>query len=169
MLRSDEVHYISRDACHLALRPEVPLPADTVSAQPASPAMTEVQWQLPHRPRSAGRARSLLRAQLAEWKIDGEIGDRAELLLSELISNSIRHAQAPAGREIGVRVATYEGHLRVEVADANNTRPVRREAAAEDECGRGLGLVEALSERWGCCPRRHGIGKATWAELALPR
>jgi hypothetical protein len=57
----------------------------------------------------------------------------------------------------------------VEVADANNARPVRKKATPEDEGGRGLALVEALAERWGCCPRLHGIGKATWAELALPR
>lgn len=93
----------------------------------------------------------------------------AELLLSELVTNPLRHARVPVGREIGVRVATYDGRLRVEVADANNSRPEVREPADEDEHGRGLALVEALALRWGCCPRRHGIGKATWAELALPR
>jgi len=95
------------------------------------------------------------------------VADTAELLLSELVTNSLQHAYAPPGREIGLRFATYDGRLRVEVADANDTRPVLRQATAEDERGRGLALVQALSERWGCCPRRHGIGKATWAELAL--
>ncbi|MEU0339952.1 ATP-binding protein [Streptomyces bobili] len=101
--------------------------------------------------------------------IDGEVALTAELLLSELVTNPLRHARVPVGREIGVRVATYDGRLRVEVADANNSRPEVREPADEDEHGRGLALVEALALRWGCCPRRHGIGKATWAELALPR
>ncbi|MFG2477251.1 ATP-binding protein [Streptomyces fagopyri] len=135
--------------------------------QPAEPGTAEVRRRLPHSPRSPGRARALLRSQLAEWSIDGEVVLVAELLLSELVTNSLLHARAPKGREIGVRVARYEGRLRVEVADAHDGRPRVREAAAEDEHGRGLALVEALSDRWGCCPRLHGIGKATWAEVVL--
>ncbi|MDX3528511.1 ATP-binding protein [Streptomyces sp. ID05-39B] len=104
---------------------------------------------------------------LAVWKIDGEVALTAELLLSELVTNSLRHARVPVGREIGVRIATYDGRLRVEVADANDSRSEVREPTDEDEQGRGLALVEALALRWGCCPRRHGIGKATWAELSL--
>ncbi|WP_281258788.1 ATP-binding protein, partial [Streptomyces reticuliscabiei] len=122
----------------------------------------------PHTPRSTPRARELLRTQLADWKIDAEVAETAELLLSELFTNSLRHASTPRGREIGVRFATYDGRLRVEVSDANNHRPVPRQASPEDEGGRGLTLVQALAERWGCCPRLHGIGKATWAEPALP-
>ncbi|WP_406477521.1 ATP-binding protein [Streptomyces sp. NBC_01615] len=131
--------------------------------------MSEVQWQLPHSPRSAGRARALLRTQLSEWEIDGAVADTAELLLSELVTNSIQHAHTPAGREIGVRFAHYDRRLRVEVADANNRRPEPRHARPDDEGGRGLNLVQSLAERWGCCPRLYGIGKATWAEVSLPR
>ncbi|MGP4084356.1 ATP-binding protein [Streptomyces sp. KR55] len=142
---------------------------NTAPGQPATPAASEVTWQLPHGPRSARRTRELLRTQLASWKIGGEVAHSAELLLSELVSNSILHARRPTGREIGLRFALYEGRLRVEVADANRTRPVPRQAAVEDERGRGLALVQALADRWGCCPRLHGIGKATWAELAVPQ
>ncbi|MFI7295515.1 ATP-binding protein [Streptomyces sp. NPDC050121] len=131
-------------------------------------AVTEVTWQLPHTSRSAPRARELLRTQLTDWKIDGEVAETAELLLSELFTNSLRHASTPPRREIGLRFATYDGRLRVEVADANNRRPEPRATSLEDEGGRGLTLVQVLAERWGCCPRRHGIGKATWVELALP-
>lgn len=132
-------------------------------------AVTEATWQLPRTPRSAPRARELLRIQLADWKIDGEVAETAELLLSELVTNSLKHAYVPPGRELGLRFATYDGHLRVEVADANDRRPEPRQAAPEDEGGRGLTLVQALAERWGCCPRLHGIGKATWAEVSLPQ
>ncbi|MGW0944224.1 ATP-binding protein [Streptomyces sp. NPDC002623] len=139
----------------------------TTSSHASSPDMSEVQWQVPHSPRSASRARCLLRTQLTEWKINGEAAFAAELVLSELVTNALRHARTPAGREIGVRIAQYEGRLRVEVADANNARPQPRKATAEDEHGRGLAMVEALAQRWGCCPRRNGIGKAIWAELSL--
>ncbi|MEU7558008.1 ATP-binding protein [Streptomyces eurythermus] len=143
------------------------MPDNGTQRAPGCPGMTEVQWRLPHGPRSAGRARALLRAQLTEWKIDGEVADNAELLLAELMSNAIRHARSPAGREIGVRIARYDGRLRVEVADANHARPMPKTAATDDEQGRGLAIISALSVRWGCCPRRHGIGKAVWSELLL--
>ncbi|MGW7436663.1 ATP-binding protein [Streptomyces sp. NPDC054849] len=90
----------------------------------------------------------------------------AELLLSELVTNAVRHARAPQGRDIGVRLARYEGVLRVEVADAGPAVKLTPQVVAEwDERGRGLAIVAALAERWGCCPRRHGIGKALWAEV----
>ncbi|WP_306457907.1 ATP-binding protein [Streptomyces sp. SA15] len=90
--------------------------------------MQKAQWQLARSPRSAGRARVLLRTQLADWKIEGEVAHTAELLLSELVANSVQHARSPAGREIGVRFAHYDGRLRVEVADASNARPELRPA-----------------------------------------
>ncbi|MEU9172318.1 ATP-binding protein [Streptomyces sp. NPDC048420] len=86
-----------------------------------------------------------------------------------MVGNSILHARKPPGREIGVRIAPYDGRLRVEVADANDGRPEPRQAGPEDEGGRGLTLLQCLAERWGCCPRLHGIGKVNWAELVLPR
>ncbi|TWV42690.1 ATP-binding protein [Streptomyces misionensis] len=129
--------------------------------------MAEENWRLPHSPRSARRARALLRRQLTEWKIDAQVADSAELLLSELMSNAVQHARRPFGRQIGVRVARYDGRLRVEVADANDARPRPKAADADDEHGRGLAIVAALAGRWGCCPRPRGIGKAVWAELPL--
>ncbi|MEU7408363.1 ATP-binding protein [Streptomyces sp. NPDC042638] len=136
--------------------------------RPSFPVRAERNWRLPHSPRSAGRARALVRAQLAEWKVATEIAETAELLLPELMSNAIQHARRPSGREIGVRVARYDGRLRVEVADANCALPQARTATTEDEHGRGLAIVIALAVSWGCCPRRYGIGEATWAELELP-
>lgn len=129
--------------------------------------IVEVGWRLPRSPRSAGRARALLRKQLFMWEVRDEVAETAELLLSELVTNAIRHARTPAGRDIGVRLARYDGMLRVEVADANNHRPEPRSADADEEGGRGLVLVAALAERWGHCPRRHGIGKSVWAELKM--
>ncbi|MFG2996673.1 ATP-binding protein [Streptomyces sp. NPDC048340] len=134
----------------------------------AMPSADEIFWIVPRGPRAPGRARALLRGQLAEWKTDGEPAETAELLLSELVTNAVRHARAPHGRDIGVRLARYDGLLRVEVADAGPAVELAPEAATEcDERGRGLAIVEALAVRWGQCPRRHGIGKAVWAECAL--
>ncbi|MFI2211000.1 ATP-binding protein [Streptomyces sp. NPDC020141] len=125
----------------------------------------EARWRLPRSARSAGRARALLRERLAAWEISGEAAENAELLLSELVANAARHAPLPPGREIGVRLVHADGMLRLEVADADARRPEPRTAAADEEGGRGLALVAALAERWGCAPRPYGIGKTVWAEL----
>ncbi|OKK19606.1 hypothetical protein AMK16_16155 [Streptomyces sp. CB00455] len=126
----------------------------------------EIFWIVPCGPHAPGRARTLLRGQLAAWDVCPDAASTAELLLSELVTNALRHARAPQGRDIGVRLARYDGVLRVEVADAGPVVALAPRAPTEwDEAGRGLAIVAALALRWGCCPRRHGIGKAVWAEV----
>lgn len=126
----------------------------------------EINWLIPRSPRAPGRARTLVREQLASWAVHEDQADTAELLLSELVTNAVRHARAPQGRDIGIRVARYDGVLRVEVADAGPAVKLTPQVVADwDERGRGLAIVAALAERWGCCPRLHGIGKAVWAEI----
>ncbi|MGP4002588.1 ATP-binding protein [Streptomyces sp. 8N706] len=138
------------------------------TAPPSMKASSEANWQFRRSARSIPLARAVLRTQLAAWDVAGETADTACLLLSELMTNAHTHARVPRGREIGVRFARYDGLLRVEVADASVQRPTPRTPSADEEHGRGLALVAALAERWGVCPRRHGIGKAVWAEIRLP-
>ncbi|MBT2477388.1 ATP-binding protein [Streptomyces sp. ISL-94] len=134
------------------------------------PQADEIYWLLPRSLRAPGRARTLVREQLAFWEVDDAQAATAELLLSELVTNAVRHARAPQGRDIGVRLARYDGVLRVEVADAGPAVKLTPQVVADwDERGRGLAIVAALAERWGCCPRRHGIGKAVWAEVPVRR
>ncbi|MFI0894975.1 ATP-binding protein [Streptomyces sp. NPDC020983] len=125
-------------------------------------------WTFSRSARSPKRARRLLVAQLAEWGVDGAVSATAELLLSELVTNAVRHAVRPAGRLVAVDVELAPGRLlRVEVADACEAPPVPRPADAPDaEGGRGLLLVEALSAHWGTYPRRH-VGKVVWFVLDL--
>lgn len=130
--------------------------------------IVEVFWIEPHGPRAPGRARARLRARLAEWQVGPDPADTAELLLSELVTNAVRHARAPHGRDIGVRLARYDYVVRVEVSDAGPAVTLAPRAAGEsDERGRGLAIVEALAVRWGQCPRAHGIGKVVWAEIPV--
>ncbi|MDJ0379731.1 ATP-binding protein [Streptomyces sp. G-G2] len=131
------------------------------------PQHTEVFHVVPRGPRAPGRARALLRGQFTEWDIGTDPTDTAELLLSELVTNAVRHARAPHGRDIGVRLARYDGLVRVEVSDAGPPAPLAPRAAdAQDERGRGLAIIAALAVRWGQCPRGAGGGKAVWAEVA---
>lgn len=126
----------------------------------------EIYWLIPRSRRAPGRARALVRELLASWAVSEDRADTAELLLSELVTNAVRHARAPQGRDIGIRIARYDGRLRVEVADAGPAVKLTPQVVADwEERGRGLAIVAALAERWGQCPRLHGIGKAVWAEV----
>lgn len=139
-------------------------------ARPAATRLTSVHapaaaFRFPSEGRSAGLAREALRRQLRYWCISGEPACAAELLLSELVTNAVK-AQAPAAPEIGVRFALSDGLLRLEVRDASDELPVMKKAEEDEECGRGLVLVDALASGWGV-DDRGGIGKTVWAELAL--
>lgn len=132
-----------------------------------SPLPRDIEWRLPRGPRSVGRSRTLLAEQARAWKVPDDVADTAVLLLSELMTNAVRHGRVPAGREVAARCVLDGDVFRVEVADASEALPCPREAGPDDESGRGLALVELLADAWGACPRPYGIGKAVWFELAL--
>ncbi|WP_308402039.1 ATP-binding protein [Streptomyces shenzhenensis] len=86
-----------------------------------------------------------------------------QLCVTELVANVVRHVGE--GTPIRVRVVRVAGAcLRVEVSDADaRARPVLRRAGADDETGRGLALLDAVTLRWGV---EHGAeGKTVWCEL----
>ncbi|MCY0924120.1 ATP-binding protein [Streptomyces sp. H27-G5] len=115
------------------------------------------------------RARAALHAVLADWGGGEDILHSAELVLSELVTNALR-APAPSDRQVGVRIAhsSADGLLRLEVSDAGSGRPSLGCPEANDEHGRGLQVVDALSHRWGVSTRACGIGKTVWSELKAP-
>ncbi|WP_309144459.1 ATP-binding protein [Streptomyces sp. BR123] len=125
-------------------------------------------WLLPRSPRTPGWARAFFRAQARSWGVAPQVVQAAELALSELVTNAVRHARAPRGREIGVR-AVWDGTcLRVEVADAGDWVDLEPGPHRPDgESGRGLAVVAAVAGRWGQEPRPHGIGKTVWAEFPV--
>ncbi|MFH8367794.1 SpoIIE family protein phosphatase [Streptomyces sp. NPDC018031] len=118
------------------------------------------QWELPPEPAEVARMRAAVAARLAEWELS-EVAFTTELILSELVTNAIRHA---TGR-IRVRLLC-DRTLICEVSDASNTSPHLRYAASTDEGGRGLFLVSQFAERWGT--RYTAEGKVIWTEQALP-
>ncbi|WP_405583915.1 ATP-binding protein [Streptomyces sp. NBC_01190] len=120
----------------------------------------------PHDPKSVGRARRELRRALETWGL-AEWTDRAELVLSELFSNSVRHVRSPEGSPIETRYERLPGGLRIEVRDAGAELPVLQKPSADAESGYGLGLVEMLTDgRWGAGTRDGVAGKVTWAVVA---
>ncbi|MER5183394.1 SpoIIE family protein phosphatase [Streptomyces sp. NPDC002896] len=117
-------------------------------------------WPLPEGPIAAGEARALAAAQLRAWRLDPLV-DITELLVSELVTNALRHARGP----IRLRLLRSQSLL-CEVSDGSTTTPHVRRAAETDEGGRGLAMVALLAQRWGT---RHSTqGKTIWAEQPLP-
>ncbi|MBY8341407.1 MULTISPECIES: ATP-binding protein [Streptomyces] len=122
------------------------------------------EWSFPAEPGAVRNARAAVRGQLHHWQLD-VLGDLTALLVSELVTNSLRHATGP----IGVRLVRPHGLadvLLVEVSDPLPDPPRERIARAEDEGGRGLQLVALSSRRWGTRPG--AAGKTVWFELAVP-
>ena len=121
---------------------------------------------LTRHPRRVAEARRLARTALEAWEVAREDAETVVLVVSELVTNAVRHARTPADRRIGLRV-TRPGtdRVRVEVDDADSTVPQQRTPTTDDESSRGLPLVAAVSSRHGVCPRHHGIGKTVWAEI----
>lgn len=122
------------------------------------------EWSFPADPGAVRTARTRVRKRLAAWGLE-EIGDVTVLLVSELVTNSLRHATGPIGVRLE-RPVDAAGPLRVEVSDPLPDPPVERTAEPDDEGGRGLQLVACSARRWGT--RQGRTGKTVWFELALP-
>ncbi|MFP8960457.1 sodium/proline symporter PutP [Streptomyces nanhaiensis] len=117
-------------------------------------------WELPREPAVVADARTLVAGQLSEWGMD-DLLFTTELIVSELVTNAIRHAAGP----ITLRLIR-EHALICEVSDGSSTSPRLRHARTTDEGGRGLLIVAQLTRRWGT--RYTAEGKVIWAEQAAP-
>ncbi|MEU9186454.1 ATP-binding protein [Streptomyces sp. NPDC048484] len=122
------------------------------------------EWTFPADPGAVRTARTVVRAQLRVWGLD-PLCDVTALLVSELVTNALRHATGPIGVRL-VRPSKRHDALLVEVSDPLPDPPRERAARPDDETGRGLQLVANSSRRWGTRPGEKG--KTVWFELALP-
>lgn len=130
---------------------------------PTDPDIIARRWT--HDPENVRRARDDLWFHLLKWDMPEEVTDSAVLVLSELLTNAVRHACEPYGRHVETRFERRRGGVRIEVHDANDGEPRLREASAIEESGRGLALVDLLTGGcWGVSDRG-GVGKSVWAEI----
>ena len=101
-----------------------------------------VTYRVRRHPSEISRARDLARKALTNWGL-ADHTDLAELIVSELATNALRHGAGP----ITVRLAfTQEADLWTEVHDDGPGRPVLHQTTADDEQGRGLALLDALMD-----------------------
>src|ERR1022692_4882675 len=115
-------------------------------------------------PGQVAMTRCLVRAALEHRGLGG-YADDAEAITSELVTNAIQHATTDIGDKIGVTLLRAWGGeaVSVVVTDPSPVPPVKREATATGEHGRGLHIVEALSARWAW--NLEDDGKAVYAIL----
>ena len=99
---------------------------------------------------------------LAERNIDGELKNAAALVVTELVTNAVRHGDEP----IELHVELSDEMLRVEVADSDGHVDAVHATGVNADwvTGRGLALVEGVSQRWGA-DGKADRGKTVWAEL----
>ncbi len=117
---------------------------------------------LPAAPSAATTARVEITRGLSQ-RIARRALDDVRLLLTELITNALRHADMAADDEIGVRAELSDGTVRIEVRDPGRDGPVELREPGPRDGGYGLFLVERLTDQWGV-ERRDG--NMVWAELS---
>jgi PAS domain S-box-containing protein len=116
-------------------------------------------WDLPADPAVVADARKEADRQLAEWGLE-DLAFTTELVVSELVTNAIRHAEGPIRLRL-IRDRT----LICEVSDGGATAPHLRHPRTTDEGGRGLLLVSQFTQGWGT--RFVPEGKVIWAEQSM--
>jgi anti-sigma regulatory factor (Ser/Thr protein kinase) len=123
---------------------------------------------LPCAPASVGVARRRLAADLSAAGVFGQAVGDAALVVSELLSNAIKHAWPLPGEKLQVTWAVDQGSVEVAVRDGGApTRPQQAYPPVSSLGGRGLGIVEHLSQDWGV--RTDDVGQTVWAVLPAPR
>jgi anti-sigma regulatory factor (Ser/Thr protein kinase) len=150
-----------------ALAPVVPVP----SATPGWTAFPRIAMRTPGiEPESVSAARRFTVQTMARWGV-AERGDDVAIVVSELLSNALRHGlpslrDPRPDRPIRLGLVHSGPSLMCAVADPSDQLPVPREAGWLDESGRGLHVIASLSDQWGSCMARGRPGKVVWATFA---
>jgi len=148
-------------------------PGPWVAARPlaggmAGPSSQAATCLLGPRPESVKTGRDFTRTTLADWHLP-RFTDLAELVVSELVTNALRHgvpsARLTAGDHcIRLRLLAQSPFVMCMVTDPGTDVPVLRDPGPAAESGRGLNVVESCCVRWGWQPLGEG-GKTVWALL----
>jgi len=135
---------------------------------------TAVGCPLSRGPQSGRTARRLTRSTLRDWGL-AFLAEDAETIVGEFVANAVTHAAAAAAAAVpsqrrqaadglGLRLLRRNGEVICAVLDPSDAAPVLKAPASAEEAGRGLQMVDALSDVWGWSPVA-GRGKAVWAVL----
>jgi anti-sigma regulatory factor (Ser/Thr protein kinase) len=120
---------------------------------------------LPDGPEGASIARRATARAAELWRLDRELTETALLLVSELVTNAIRHGAPPVRLTLHLDRASGQRSLRVEVTDSSPSPPTVSAAGPDQTGGRGLLIVQQLAARWGSYVSKSRLGKTVWFEL----
>lgn len=120
----------------------------------------DVRLLLPPTPDSPAAARDAM-AQF-EGRVEEEILENLRLIVSELVTNSFRHAAMSSKERLEVRARLRDGVLRLEVEDPGAGFAAPDDPVPHAESGWGLYLVNRIADRWGV---NRGQGNEVWAEM----
>lgn len=145
-----------------------PAGPEVVAGAAAQPAATCL---LGTRPESVKAGRDFTRATLRDWDL-AALSDLAELVVSELVTNALRHGIPSARKPVGdtrvrLRLLAQAPFVLCMVTDPGIDIPVLREPQPTAESGRGLKVVESCCVRWGWHLLDEG-GKVVWALMRPP-
>jgi anti-sigma regulatory factor (Ser/Thr protein kinase) len=130
------------------------------------PGPTRIELALPASPASVCIGRRLAAHTLAQWMVPGKPAEDAVLIVSELLTNAIRHGAPPLRLRLRLRLRRGGQELAIEVDDGDRgAAPHKRDASPDAVGGRGLGIVATLSRRWGS--RATQSGKTVWSVVAI--
>jgi anti-sigma regulatory factor (Ser/Thr protein kinase) len=143
-------------------------PCPALYAVPTPATQPTATCALEPRPESVRTSRDFARAALREWDMP-LLTEAAELVVSELVTNALRHGVPSARRLAGehpvrLKLLAQAPFVMCMVSDPGAEIPVLREPDLASESGRGLRVVEACSVRWGWHLLDEG-GKIVWALL----
>jgi len=164
-------------AVHMAWR--------TCSWPPTAPSAADAEWSAAPRvatrtpvpvTRSIATARAFTVRTMSKWGAESR-GDDAAAVVTELMTNALRHALADSAADskpasawpIRLGLADPGPYVICAVADPSTELPAERKPDWQDEAGRGLLVVASLSDQWGTCTAPDGQGKVVWAAFAASR
>ncbi|MEU3597543.1 ATP-binding protein [Streptomyces sp. NPDC006798] len=108
---------------------------------------------------SVREMRVFSRDRLGRWCLASEAADDIELVVSELVTNAVRHGRGP----VRLRLTRSTRDVCVEVTGREQVVAAHRRAGPDDESGRGLLIVAALSAAWGIS----ADGRTVWSRIAV--
>jgi DNA-binding NarL/FixJ family response regulator len=152
----DRIAYLSKGTAPTRLCDELIRVLQTAKA--VSDVVATERMRFPAELLSARAARRFVGAVLEQWSCS-DLEDSIQLLVSELVTNAVIHANS----DVEVALHLRADRVRVEVVDAATEYVHRRDAGEEEQSGRGMALTEALASAWGIDTLV--AGKSIWFEV----
>jgi anti-sigma regulatory factor (Ser/Thr protein kinase) len=137
-----------------------------MQAAPETARPLQTHLELAAMPSAVPCARGHVRSVAHEWGL-ADFADTAALLASEIVTNAVRASarlRTAGPPVVKLRITSDGESLVIRVWDASQAMPVRQEAGPNDDSGRGLMIIDALSAGWGSYPEAGG--KVVWAAIS---